>query len=70
MTERERKDYYLKRIRKKLITQRFLSLIKEDLEEELRIIIWNNPKEWAKEFINEEVIPYLRKFGITLEMRF
>ena len=66
MTERERKDYYLKRILK-VIMWKFCN--KEDLEEEIRIILWNNPKEWAEEFINKEVIPYLKNFGIILEMR-
>ena len=68
MTDRERKDYYLKRIRKIL----WSNLFKiprygiRRLEEELKIIMWNNSKDWTDAFMEEEVVPLLKKHGIKI----
>ena len=76
MTDRERKDFYLKRIKKILMSKLILNIIfvkafpketLERLEEELKIIVWNNSTEWAEEFIKEEVVPLLKKHGIRIE---
>ena len=66
MTDRERKDYYLKRIRRVLMTfsLRIPGIGIKRLEEELKIIMWNNSKEWTDTFMEEEVIPLLKRHGI------
>lgn len=66
MTDRERKDYYLDRIKRLLRLRRWFPGMKaKKLEEEMKIIMWNNSKEWTKTFMNEEVIPLLRAYGIN-----
>lgn len=71
MTDKERKDLYLKRIRKILMLDNIFVFkranLKEKLKEELKIIIWNNPEEWAKEFISKEVVPLLKRHGIKIK---
>jgi len=70
MTDRERKDYYLMRIRKILWSKLFgipWHGIRR-LEEELKIIMWNNPKDWTDTFMKEEVVPLLNKRGIKIEI--
>lgn len=66
MTDRERKDYYLKRIKRVLMSFAFgiprIGIGR--LEEELKIIMWNNSKEWTEDFMKEEVIPLLKRHGI------
>lgn len=71
MTERERRDYYLKRIEKVLMS-RFVLLPRigiKRIEEELKIIKWNNSEEWTEAFMIEEVVPLLKRHGINVEMK-
>lgn len=68
MTDRERKDYYLTRI-KKILCSKLFRIPRygiQHLEEELKIIIWNNPKNWTDTFMKEEVIPLLKAHGIEI----
>ena len=70
MTDRERKDYYLKRI-KTILWRKSFRIPRygiRQLEEELKIIMWNNPKDWTDAFMKEEVIPLLQKHGIKIEI--
>lgn len=66
MTDRERKDYYLRRIRRVLmsIAFRIPRIGIKRLEEEMKIIMWNNSEEWTDNFMKEEVIPLLKRHGI------
>ena len=67
MTDRERKDYYISRIKKVLASRLNVivpGFMEKHLEEEMKIIMWNNNKNWTKTFMNEEVIPLLNKYGI------
>lgn len=67
MTDRERKDYYLKRIKRVLMSLSFCGIPGIGiglLEKELKIIMWNNSKEWTEDFMKEEVIPLLKMHGI------
>ena len=73
MTDRERKDYYLKRIEKILLSNLFKIQRHwiprcglRRLEEELKIIMWNNAEDWADAFIKEEVVPLLKKHRIKI----
>jgi len=68
---KERKNYYLKWIKRKLWLASF-GLTKEktllsELKETINAIQWNNPKEEAMHFIQSEVIPLLKKYGILVE---
>ena len=69
MTE-ERKNYYLKWIKRKLWLAS-LGLAREtllsELTETIKVIQWNNPKEEAMHFIQSEVAPLLKKYGILVE---
>lgn len=69
MTDRERKDYYLRRIKRILFSIGFgiprIGIKK--LEEEMKIIMWNNSKEWTEKFMSEEVIPLLERHGIQIQ---
>lgn len=69
MTDRERKDYYLRRIKRILFSIGFrITLIgTKKLEEEMKIIMWNNSKEWTEKFMSEEVIPLLERHGIQIQ---
>ena len=69
MTDRERKDYYLRRIKRILFSIEFrIPLIgTKKLEEEMKIIMWNNSKEWTEKFMSEEVIPLLERHGIQIQ---
>lgn len=67
MTDRERKDYYLGRIRKTVVHYGFIpKIMVSKLEEELKIIMWNNDKDWTEHFMNDEVIPLLNKYGVKV----
>lgn len=77
MTDMERKDYYLQRIRRTVLTrlvanQFMLSASNKKLidkiNDELNVIYWNNPRNWANEFIIEEVEPLLRRYGIGIRI--
>lgn len=67
MTDRERKDYYLGRIRRTIIRYKFFPKIMiSRLEEELKIIMWNNNQDWTEQFMNDEVVPLLSKYGVKV----
>lgn len=68
MTDRERKDYYLTRIKKVLWSNLFRTpyIGIQHLEEELKIIMWNNPEDWTDAFMKEEVVPLLKARGIKI----
>lgn len=77
MTDMERKDYYLQRIRRTVLTrlvanQFMLSASNKKLidkiNDELNVIYWNNPQNWANEFIAREVEPLLRRYGIGIRI--
>ena len=77
MTDRERRDYYLERIRRTVLTQfvadQFLlgasnKKLMDKISDELSVIYWNNEQNWANGFIVEEVEPLLGKYGICIRI--
>ena len=77
MTDMERKDYYLQRIRRTVLTQmvadQFMlgtsnKKLIDKINDELNVIYWNNPQNWANEFIAREVGPLLGKYGICIRI--
>lgn len=67
MTDRERKDYYLGRIRRTVdCYKHFPKIMISRLEEELKIIMWNNDEDWTEQFMNDEVVPLLNKCGVKV----
>lgn len=68
MTDRERKDYYLGRIRRTVDRYKnFPNIMISRLEEELKIIMWNNDEDWTEQFMNDEVVPLLNKCGVKVK---
>ena len=77
MTDMERKDYYLQRIRRTVLTQmvadQFMlgtsnKKLIDKINDELNVIYWNNPQDWANEFIVREVGPLLRRYEICIRI--
>ena len=77
MTDMERKDYYLQRIRRTVLTQMVADQFTlgasnkkliDKISDELNVIYWNNPQNWANEFIVREVEPLLRRYGIGIRI--
>lgn len=68
MTDRERKDYYLGRIRRTVDRYKnFPNIMISRLEEELKIIMWNNDEDWTEQFMNDEVVPLLNQCRVKVK---